>query len=378
MFKWLFKYGAAIFLFNTILLSLGYKIALGSQIFLVLMCFYALVLLINPKQIRKIIFHKAFSFLLILNIINLSYFLLFHSFSDFEAVKYMLARGVQFSIISFSVYYNFEYYKNKFFEHFVYVIFGVIIISLFINPNIFSGRYSGIFWNPNAMASFSVIGFASLFLLERKKTNFDYFLLFVFLIISLSTGSRSVLLGVSLAFIFKYGFSTRNLVYVVLAIASYLVIVTIQLDTSINRFAEQSLFNDRLLQYQYAYETLMQSPFFGFGLDKYAFINPEIVPVSLTGYIISSHNGYLAILTQYGILFGGIVLLVTFKKSSQLLTYFRNRTGYERIFFFIIIYTLISSVFETYMTGINEFITILFWFSLSILSFSKFQEDYEI
>ena len=63
------------------------------------------------------------------------------------------------------------------------------------------------------------------------------------------------------------------------------------MDTSVNRFAEQSLLNDRLLQYQYAYLTFIEKPFFGFGLDKYAFINPEIIPHSLRGHIISAHNG---------------------------------------------------------------------------------------
>jgi len=372
MIKWLFKYGAAIFLFNTILLSIGYTIALGDQIFLLLMGLYGVILLINPKQISKIIFHKAFSFFLILNIINLSYFLLFHSLSDLEAVKYMLARGMQFSIISFSVYYNFEYYKNKFLEHLTYIIFGVIIISLVTNPNIFSGRYSGIMWNPNALASFSVIGFSALLLNYKKKTNFDYLLLFIFLIISLATGSRGVLLGISLAFIFKYGFSMRNIMYALFAISAYLVIITIQLDTSANRFAEQSLFNDRLFQYQYAFLTLLENPFFGFGLDKYAFINTELTEENLHG----AHNGYLAILVQYGFLFGLLVLSIIFSKSFSFLNKIYLKDSETKFYVYTLVYTLVASVYETFLTGINEFQTILFWFALAFLSFSEFKRKY--
>jgi len=374
MIKWLFKYGLVVFLFNTVFLSITSTFVLGDQIFLVLMGLYSFVLLINPKQINKIIFHKAFSFFLILNIVNLSYFLLFHSLSDLEAVKYMLARGVQFSIISFSVYYNFEYYKNKFLEHLAYIIFGIILISLVAYPNIFSGRYSGIMWNPNALASFSVIGFSVLLLNSKKKTNFDYFLLLIFLIISLSTGSRGVLVGIPLAFIFKYGFSMRNMIYAFLSISIYLVIITVQLDTSVNRFAEQSLFNDRLLQYQYAYSTFLQKPFFGFGLDKYAFINPELLPHSLRGYIISAHNGYLAILVQYGFVFGFLILGIIFRKSFL----FFNKATFikpeNRFYIYLVAYTLISAVYETLITGINELQTILFWFALAFLSYSKFRE----
>ena len=375
MIKWLFKYGLVVFLFNTVFLSITSTFVLGGQIFFVLMGLFGFVLLINPKQINKIIFHKAFSFLLILNIINLSYFLLFHSLSDLEAVKYMLARGMQFSIISLSAYYNFEYYKNKFLEHLTYIVFGIILISLFAYPNIFSGRYSGIMWNPNALASFSVIGFSALFLHEKKKANFDYFLLFIFLIISLLTGSRGVLIGISLAFVFKYGFSIRNIIYVLFAIASYLVISTIQLDTSINRFAEQSLFNDRVLQYKYAYETLIQKPFFGFGLDKYAFINPEVVPDLLGGRKISAHNGYLAILVQYGFVFGFFMLGVIFSKSFSFFNKVTIKNPENKFYIYLIAYTLVSAVYESLITGINEFQTILFWFALAFLSYSKFRKS---
>jgi O-antigen ligase len=50
-------------------------------------------------------------------------------------------------------------------------------------------------------------------------------------------------------------------------------LLNVNLDTSVNRFASQGILNDRLLQLQYAYETILQKPFFGSGLDKYAYIN---------------------------------------------------------------------------------------------------------
>ena len=72
--------------------------------------------------------------------------------------------------------------------------------------------------------------------------------------------------------------------------------------------------NDRLLQYQYAYKTLMEKPFFGYGLDKYAHIDPLVVPNYVRGIIIGAHNGYLAILVQYGMFFGFLVLGIIFRK----------------------------------------------------------------
>jgi hypothetical protein len=375
MIKWLFKYGAAIFLFNTVLLNIVSTSNIGDMIFLSLMAIFLFFLIINPLQIKNILFHKAFLFFLIINCINLLYFLLFHSISDYEAIKYIIARGLQFSIISVSIYFNYEYYKEKFLSHVVYIIFGVIIISLFVYPNIFSGRYSGIIWNENMLAAFTITAFSILLLKNNKRTNLDYIMLFTFIIISLSTGSRLVLVALGLVFLMKYGFSPRNIFYAVFSLVLTLIIVSYNLDTSINRFVSQSLFDDRIFQYQYAYETIINKPMFGYGLDKYAYIDLSLVPnyVKIVT-VMGAHNGYLAFLTQYGIIFGGIVLFIIFKKSIQFLLYFRKRESFERTFLFILIYTLVASMFETLMTGINEFNTILFWLSLSILSYSKYKQ----
>ena len=133
MIKWLFKYGAAIFLFNTVLLNIESTYDIGNMIFLFLMGIFSFFLIINPAQIKNILFHKAFSFFLILNLMNLLYFLLFHAISDYEAIKYIIARGLQFSIISVSIYFNYEYYKEKFLKHIVYLVFGIVLSSFSCN-----------------------------------------------------------------------------------------------------------------------------------------------------------------------------------------------------------------------------------------------------
>ena len=375
MIKWLFKYGAAIFLFNTVLLNIESTYDIGNLIFLFLMGIFSFFLIINPAQIKNILFHKAFLFFLILNLINLLYFLLFHAISDYEAIKYIIARGLQFSIISVSIYFNYEYYKEKFLKHIVYLVFGIVVFSFLLDPFILSGRYSGIIWNPNMLSSFCVTAFSILLLDNKKRTNIDYFILSSLLLIAISTGSRLALIAIVLVLLMKYGFSARNIIYAVISLLISFIIISINLDTSLNRFASQSLFNDRILQYHYAYQTLVNKPLFGYGLDKYAFIDMSLVPTYLKHTIMGAHNGYLAILAQCGILFGGIVLFIILKKSFQVFLYFRNRKSFERTFLFIIIYTLLASFFETLMTGINEFNTILFWLSLSILSYSKFKEE---
>ena len=378
MIKWLFKYGVVIFLFNSILLSIGFTYVIGNHIFLALMGIFLFMLFINPKQIKNILFHKAFLFLLIINLINLFYFFLFHSIFDYDAIKFLMARGVQFSIISTSIYFNYEYYKDKFLDHLVYLVFGIVIFGLVINPSLFAGRYSGIIWNPNMFSSLVVIAFSILLLKYEKRTPFDYFILFTLLITAIASGSRGSLVAIILVFLLKYGFTLRNMIYGLLALGISLVVLSLNLETSLNRFAENSLFYDRILQFEYAYLSVQEKPFTGYGLDKYAYIDKSLVPTYLKDKIIGAHNGYLAIFTQYGVIFGSIILFLIFRKSFISYSYFKNRDSFERVYSFIIIYTLLASIYESLMTGINEFNTILFWFSLSILSYSKFKEEYEV
>ena len=375
MIRWLFKYGAAIFLFNTILLSIELTFGLGENIFLGCMAIYLFLMIISSKQIKSVIFHRAFSFFLIINTLNLLYFILFHSISDIAALKYLFARGVMFSVISFSVYFHYDYYKSKFLYHLVYLVFAIVLLSFFSDPYILATRYSGIIWNPNMFSSFVVIAFAILFLNSKVKSVFDYFMLISFLTMALASGSRGSLVGLAIVYLFKYGVSFRNLIYALFALFFAVTVSSINLDTSLNRFVEQSMFNDRILQYEYALLSIKNRLFIGYGLDKYAYINRLLVPVLLKGKIVGAHNAYLAILTQYGVIFGGAILYVILRRSYNLLLFFKAKLDYQRVYLFIIIYTLIASLYETLITGINEFHTILFWFALAFLSYSRYNQD---
>jgi O-antigen ligase len=137
------------------------------------------------------------------------------------------------------------------------------------------------------------------------------------------------------------------------------------------------MFNDRILQFEYAYLSIQEKLFTGYGLDKYAYIDKSLVPIYLKDKIIGAHNGYLAIFTQYGVIFGSVMLFLIFRKSLQAYSYFKSKNSFERGYWFIIFYTLIASIYESLMTGINEFNTILFWFSLAILSYSMFLKENE-
>ncbi len=377
MIKWLLKYGFVIYLLNTIILSIEKTFVLGYNIFLSLMFCFSFAFLINLDKVKLVLFQKSFRFLLILSLLNIIYWFIFHQVNDIDSLKYLLARIMQFTIIPFAIFYNYNYFKFKFFDHLVYVLFLVVFIGLILDPYIFDMRYSGLVWNPNILSSISCIGFATLLLSYKKLTKINQFMLLVFIVTAISSGSRSALLAIALAFLFKYGFSYRNIIYAFISIIIYFIVLNFDVSTSINRFNAQSLFNDRVLQYKYAYETFLQKPFFGFGLDKYAYINQDIVPSNLSSYIISAHNAYLAIIVQYGIIFGLIFLGIIFYKILKIFKNINLKEPVESYYFYIITYVVIASLYETLITGINEIHTILFWFSLSFLSYLIYNRVHE-
>ena len=132
---------------------------------------------------------------MILNLINLMYYLFFDSISNIDSLEYLMARFMSFSLICLSIYYNFSFFKNRFTSMIVKIISLVVFLSLIIDPNLLNGRYHGIIWNPNMFASLTVLEIFSCILLKTKENSpFEKLLMILLLIVSLSTGSRSAIM----------------------------------------------------------------------------------------------------------------------------------------------------------------------------------------
>ena len=379
MIAWFYKYGFVLLLLNTILYSIPEtNITIAPTIFYFLMGTGLILLIINPSQIKDVIFHRSFLFLLLISLVNLVYFLFFESEFNQDSLEFLMARFVQFSLISLSIYHNYDYYKKKFSSLIIKVISIIVVLGLFVDPDLLSGRYYGIIWNPNMLASLSVLAFSFVLMKNEKRTNLDVLLLILFFIVSIATGSRLALLIITVSFIYKFGLSIRNVFYAIIGFILLFLISSIDLNTSFNRFSSQDVLNDRSDQFNFAVNNLEKKFWFGYGLSEYSGLPSNIdVPEEYQGLLIASHNGYLSIFLQYGIIFGFFIILIIMRKSLMLSSYFIRKEQKDNIFLFIVILTLIASMFETLLTGINEFHTILFWFSLSYLSYSKYLQDYE-
>ena len=369
------KYGFIIFVFNSVLLSIPEMKNIGDFIFFGLMFIFSIYAIVNSSILIQIFKSKSFQFLILIILINFFYWIIFHEFNDLDAIKYLSARSIQFFIICIAVLLNYEYFLYRFPKHLAYFVLILVFIGLVINPDFISKRYLGIFWNENAFASFTCMSFAVFFLQVKERTNLDNFLMTLLIIVSASTGSRSVVIALILCFLLKYGLSVRNSLYSIVFIILYLFIINLQLSTSFNRFSAVSLFDDRILQIKYAFTTLLNKPFFGYGIDKYSYIDMDLVPDLIFGTIISAHNGYLALLVQFGMIFGGAILFIIGRQSFLNIRRFISKQNNNTFYLFVLIFGLLTSFFETLITGINEFHTILFLFSLAILNFSYYESS---
>ena len=377
MIAWFYKYGFVLLLLNTILYSIPEtNIYIAPTIFYFLMGTGLILLIINPSQIKDVILHRSFLFLLLINLINLLYFIFFEDVFNQQSLEFLMARFVQFFIISLSVYHNYDYYKTKFPNLIVKIISFVIIISLVVNPDLFSDRYHGIIWNPNMLASLSFISFSFLFLKTKTKTTLDIFLLILFFIVSIATGSALALLMIVCVFIFKFGFSIRNMIYGIMGLSLLFVVSNADLKTSFNRVSFDKIY--RTSQISLAIENLNEKLWFGYGLSVYdGNIVESKIREKYEEWHMASHNGYLSLLLQYGLIVGSLVIIIIFRKSGILFLHFFRKERSYNIYLFIIFVTFVATFFESLITGINEFQTLLFWFSLSYLSYSKYLQDYE-
>ena len=265
------KYGFIIFVFNSILLSVPEMKNIGDFIFFGLMFIFSIYAIVNSSILIQFFKSKSVQFLILIILINFFYWIIFHEFNDLDAIKYLSARTIQFFIISVAVLLNYEYFLSKFPKHLAYFVIMLVFIGLVINPDFISKRYLGIFWNENAFASFTCMSFAVFFLQVKERTNLDNFLMTLLIIVSASTGSRSVVIALILCFLLKYGLSVRNSLYSIVFIILYLSIINLQLSTSFNRFSAVSLFDDRILQIKYAFTTFLNK-----GLSRTLPISPYI------------------------------------------------------------------------------------------------------
>jgi len=381
MFSSLVKYSAVLFLLNTIFFAVKGMSGYAGMIFMVFMILFAFLIVTNPSQVKQVLLNRGFSFFLALNLINITYFLFFDDF-NLKSLQYLLARFVGLSIFSFSIFHNTDYFKTTFFKHLVYASALLGILCLVLAPPSLSGRYMGIVGNPNELGIVMVSGFAICYICTDIKIPFRIPLMLMFASIVLFSGSRGVIFGLALTFIIKHGFSFKLLAYGgLLAILAYM-LSAYGLESGISRLSSGGdQLDNRSLEFKYAFITFLDKALEGHGLGKYAYLNQELIPVDIkSNKLITNHSGYLSVMVQYGAIFASIFFFTVFRNVYRITIDFLSykvSPNFKKMYFFFIIYSLLSAVFEAVMTGINNFHTNILWFSMGMYLFVMYYNKEE-
>ena len=365
----IFKYLAFIFLLNNLLFGLKGFGQLSEYIFIILMSFSLMITIYSIKILRNIVFDKSFQLFFFLNFLNLFYYI-FLEIGDLESLKYLVARFVQFSIFSISVYLLKDDFANKFINFLKFITVGTLLTSLAINFPNFETRYQGIFLNPNEFAIVMVIGFA-LILFTAKRTTINYSLMILFLFVIVISGSRSAIAGLAIAIItYIFHHKSRKLLNIFFIICSLTLFSFLGgQNNAFQRIFEFDLLINRKYEYLYAIDTFLQKPIFGHGLKNYAYIDFSLIQFDDEQINFGAHNGYLSILVQYGAIFSSIFFFILIYYLNKIyrakIEIFGIKILETKFLFFLITYALFNGLFENTIIGINFLQTNLFWLTLA-------------
>ena len=213
------------------------------------------------------------------------------------------------------------------------VVTQILYINGFDSQNMFGDFRSYFLGRKNNTTPYLIYAFSSYCLLNKhtlRKISFKnvMFLIFIF-VLSFLTKSSTTIMCLGVAVLIKYlGFSEKvGTIYTKVVAGIYIFLSSVILFSE-NRFIsslmwlvfEKSSFSGRTEIWQLAISYFKENFWFGYGLDI------SFIPWTNGAIVYSAHNTLLDILARYGVITGGIFLVILF---SQVL--FKTRLKYRTL-----------------------------------------------
>ncbi len=336
---------------------------LGIYIFLTV-----LFLFNNPR----LFMHKAFTVLIIMSIATLLYFLMFDpTLAGFE---YFAARTVTFTMLAIAIYYYHDFLVENYVKIIIWFGFAFLLYGVMTNHN-FGGRYSGPFWNPNSLGWVASLLFG-LTLFEFEKGRKKYLLLIFFLALALMSGSRAAFGGIVLAFLINGQISLKSLLFLIFAFIILMIGQKVAsqygFHTGLERLitsehTKHGLLSGRESEWIYSLEAIMKQPISGYGLDHYAHIPDEILRKHGVfrvdrGFAANPHNSFLAVMIQFGLVFGTFILAMLIYYIGKIIA----KGCPRKSLLFMTIYSFLSAGVESYLFSVSGFEGFTFWSALPL------------
>ncbi|AIY13939.1 MULTISPECIES: O-antigen ligase family protein [Cellulophaga] len=285
-------------------------------------------------------------------------------------------------------------YDNMFYFHIGYILSIILlVIIMYINGNINFSNFASVvdfrdrfMLNANAYSYYSLFANFSLFYLYLKyKNNLLAILLLVlpifFLIIAFTTQSRSGLYLIILINVFFWLFinkSNNNTPIKKILIRFSLFIIFITITLKFVEIYQGSRIQGRISTYSNKVDSrevliydglniFSENIIFGVGLGQFPFYN---------NYGLFSHNSYVEILAEQGII-GGILLLILFGvplyRSYKLLLLDKKNEFLKCNLFFFVIFIIYNNVYVFYKFPFS----MLYFFMILTLQNKVYKETFE-
>jgi hypothetical protein len=310
------------------------------------------------------------------------YFIFLDPVKD-ESLVYLVSKVLLFLLFALFMSLNTAEYKQLCLKWMALAIFVSCVYGTFsqtIDSETF--RLSFGFRNANSAGTLAAIAFGIILQNKFFKRYFSLPMMIYLSYVVFMTGSRAALVVFVIALFFSDlrkmpVYKYLLLLLPVLILLPYIIPYFGDMNSSnaISRMVssisgKESMFSNRDHAYTWGLRTFLDELMRGHGLARYGWTDPRFS----SGNIVSNpHNGYLGLGIMMGVLFAGIFVLVLFWNCAvYLIDFFRNKNEEMRTYFFIVTSILITAFVESYLVGINELMTSLFWCCLANIQFEYY------
>ncbi len=342
-----------------------YKFMINTALILITILLIVVTIFIQNIYISKLIF-TYFFILLITGILNKGIFT--------NTATYI------YNVIIITLVMSIAYYLNKIeikdikLKWGIYIYILIFFIGIFLAilypfkygylPFEFSRSTRGEITLWNLTSFYAIFPILSILLFRKYRTIFPLIVLFISLIVVLSTASRSILL-VMLLPILVYTFSSIDLKSKIIFILSLCILTGIFFNKIVDYFLlsdSTDVTNGRLILWEYHFNHFLKHPFIGNGaffLKRYG---------DYKG-VADSEIGILSVFSENGLFAGLIIIFIFFTACIGAFKVFRNikKTNNKDVFIALVFIALLPGVLDRFsrVLILDDF---LFWISMFYLS----------
>ena len=286
-----------------------------------------------------------------------------------ESFNYLFAKVVVLLIIFWGITTNYDFYYRKMIPFLGIIIAILIVYGFTFHNEVFAGRSTCGFGNPNSTSAISSIGFASALLLDYKPRWLRIVSAIICLFGVLAGGSRTIIVVCTIAVFLKYEFSLRS-IFLFAAVAliavyafPYFGFKLNGIDRIIDVFSNGNFVGSRGTVRKATLMMINEHPIIGWGFKSG--IQGEAAQLTKLG----SHNGYLDTIKAMGYPFA----ILLFSYMATILYKIRGLLKSEnpqiRYHLFVTVAILLATLYESYIIGVNQIMTNLLFVSITILQY---------